>query len=214
MTIGGNFESDYESVSFKTFNPTSIINKPFGRSFTFILRSKFGVIRLTTPIMKLAKITITDAGVELQTISTDDFSAFCRDLEGPIFRMYRVNNVTKHIVDQHQIKFIMPRYKLDMQTATGKSCLRSQRGDIFNIEEDLYVGDDIQILFVIEMKTTADERFIELKPLRFIKYKKYEVSEEPSSDEEPLLAPDNFDGVIRYPAEIGISPPEEKQAKK
>jgi hypothetical protein len=55
--------------------------------------------------------------------------------------------------------------------------MRSQRGAALNIEEDLKFGDDIQVLFMLTIIMTQEERAVELSPVKFVKYCKYDPEE-------------------------------------
>lgn len=210
VTIGGNFENDYESVLYSTFNAATIVNRVQGRRIQrVVLRSKHGVIRLTTGILKVTRVVTHDNGLEIVSkYSEESFREFCNQLEGPVYRMFRAGGVNKHILnDAGEIKFTVPRYKLDMQDRRGISCLRSQRGAALNIEEDLKEGDDIQILFIMEILMYPEERAVDLKPVKFVKYVKYDpetaatavaVEENIDQEIEFMVEETEFDGEIKY----------------
>lgn len=209
VVIGGSFESDYESTLYNTFNSAMIVNGAQRRRINrILLRSKHSVIRLTSCILKVIKIIANEIGLEIIVKSDDEqFRDFCKQLEGPVFRMFHNGGVSEHILnDMSEMKFTVPRYRLDRQDRDGVSCLRSQRGAALNIEEDLKVGDDIQIMFVIEITIRPEERVVNLKPIRFVKYVKYDhtsanthVNDEDIDKEINALASEsNFQGEIEY----------------
>ncbi|SIP85757.1 Hypothetical protein PACV_40 [Pacmanvirus A23] len=212
VTISGNFDNDYESILYSTFNPATIMNRVQNRRITrVLLRSKHGAIRLTSGLLKVSKIINNDIGLEIVVNSTEEtFREFCRQLEGPVFRMFRNGAVSRHIIGENgEIKFNVPRYRLNQQTVRGMSCLRNQRGAALNIEEDLKPGDDLQILFVIEIVMENDERAVDLKAVKFVKYCKYDpeavaqVTTEENHDieVEKIALETEFDGEIHYEEE-------------
>lgn len=180
ITIGGNFDNDYESVLFSTFNIANIANHVLGRRITKVtLRSNKGIIRLNTCLLKVNGIVQNDNGIEIRAKPEDAaFTDFCNQLEGPVFRLYRNGGVTSHILnDAGELSLIVPKYKLDNQVVRGVSCLKSQRGQALNIEEDLKPGDEIQVLFSIEINMYPDYRAVKLNPSKFIKYVKYDLAD-------------------------------------
>ncbi|QYB17407.1 hypothetical protein PV-S19_0043 [Pacmanvirus S19] len=212
VTISGNFDNDYESILYSTFNPATIMNRVQNRRITrVLLRSKHGAIRLTSGLLKVSKIINNDTGLEIVVNSTEEaFKEFCRQLEGPVFRMFRNGAVSRNIIGESgEIKFNVPRYRLNQQTVRGVSCLRNQRGAALNIEEDLKPGDDLQILFVIEIIMENDERAVDLKAVKFVKYCKYDpeavaqVTTEENHDieVEKIALETEFDGEIHYEEE-------------
>ena len=97
----------------------------------------------------------------------------------------------------------------------GVSCMRSQRGAPLNIEEDLRVGDQMQILFCIEVVNNGNERAVDLKPVKFVKYCKYDpeevknlkVEEENLDAEIDQMAKEvDFEARIKY-EESGVACP-------
>jgi hypothetical protein len=210
VTIGGNFENDYESMAFSTFNPGVIVNHVVGRRIRkVLLHSKLGTIRLTTPIFKVSKVTLSEAGIEIRVSMQDDaFREFCNVLEGQVFRLFQNGGVTRHIISEsNECAFFLPRMRLDMQTARGVSCMRSQRGAALNVEEDMRIGDDIQVLFIIEIVKFDNERAVDLKPVKFVKYQKYDpetaalvqaVNDDIEKEIERLANDTEFVGEIQY----------------
>lgn len=208
VTIGGNFESDYESILFKTFNPAVIQNKALPRHITRVsMRSKHGIIRLTTCTLQLVKIISTDMGLEIVAkVNEQPFVEFCHTLEGVVYRMFRAGGVTRHILDdKSEMKFIVPKYKIERQNTRGISCLRNQRGLALNIEEDLRPGDEFQVLFSMDILMFPEDRAVELKPLKFVKYQKFDpdaveqtVNDDLEKELAQMIADDDFDGTIQY----------------
>lgn len=201
VTIGGNFEDGYESVLYTTFNPAIVENRVVGRRVQRItLRSKHGQIRLTTSIMKIARVIVAESGLTIVAIADGAFRDFCNMLEVTVYRLFRQHAVTRHLVnDKLEISFEIPQHKLDKQITSGKSCLRNQRGAALNIEEELHVGDDFQVLFMTDVvdNTETGDRAIELRPLVFVKYEKYNIDQPTEVAVEDMPA-EEFDGEITY----------------
>jgi hypothetical protein len=173
FVVGGNFESDYEAVLFSTFNPAVIANRvQAARVQKVSLRSKFGIIRLTTGIMKVIKVSSDEAGIMITVHSDDEaFKEFCRVLEGNVYRMFRPGTVTRHLLDDSSnTKLLLPKYQINKQNLRGISCLRNQRGAPLDIEENLSSGDELQILFAISLVMYPEDRGVDLLPIKFIKY--------------------------------------------
>jgi hypothetical protein len=210
VTISGNFETDYESILFTSFNAGTIMNKAQGRQVTkLLIRSRHSAIRLTTDMLKITHMVTNDTGIDVTLHSPgEEFKNFCEQLEGPVYRMFRAGGVTHHIMnDKHEITLNIPRYILENQTKRGTSIMRNQRGAALNIEEDMHVGDEIQIMFLIEVVMLPEERKVGLKPLKFIKYEKYdpaaiavayEVEEDLNKEITRMAAQTEFEGSITY----------------
>ncbi len=207
VTIGGNFENDYESVLFSTFNAGIIENRVQGRRVQkVLLRSKMGAIRLTTSVLKVVKIINSETGIDIKVRPDgEEFRDFCALLEGNVFALFRPGGVTKKILnDDGEMKFSIPRYRLDLQNTRGISCLRSQRGESLNIEEDLREGDEIQVLFLIEMLMFPDERSVDLKPVKFVKYQRYDpeaaakIRAQDEDIEKEIAQLEQYNGEIQY----------------
>ncbi len=177
ITIGGNFESDYESTMFSLFNPAHIMNQAVNaRIKKLALRGAHGWIRLSTPIMTVSRFIPADTGIDIRCNPNDEeFRIFCAMLENQVFALYNARGVTKHILsDNGEITFTIPKYRIEHQTSSGISCLRSHRGEPLNIEEDLRPGDKLQVLFLIEIIRMEEERFVELKGIKFVKFQTYD----------------------------------------
>jgi hypothetical protein len=180
VTIGGNFENDYEGTLFSTFNPATIMNRAQGRRIQkVLLKSKHGAIRLTSSMLTVVAVATGEDGLDMTVKSIDPaFREFCNTLEGNVYRMYRAGGVTRHIMNEAgEIKFNIPRYVLDNQATRGLSVMRNQRGGAMNIEEDLKINDEIQCMFLMEIWMYPEDRSVNLKPLKFIKYCKYDPNE-------------------------------------
>lgn len=173
VTVSGDFNNNYESISFTTFNAGAIMNKAQGRRVTrLLLRSKHGVMRLTSDFLTVTKTASDDQGITIIMKSeTEPFIEFTKQLEGAVYRMFRPGGVTHKLFnDARETTFKIPRYSLDAQITRGFSCIRNQRGMALNIEEDVKVGDRIQIMFIIEIIMEEDKRQVNLKPIKFIKF--------------------------------------------
>lgn len=214
VTIGGNFDDGYEAISYNTFNISTVINRALARGVRNVtLRNKRGFIRLTTSILKVVNVISNDMGLEIiATPSEDEFRDFCGILEGPVYRMFNRNAVTQRIIsDAGTLKFNMPRFRLDRQNVLGVSCLRNQRGMALNIEEELKPGDDVQVLFTIELVMFPEQKLVNLQPVKFVKYCKYDpedvvrvAAEDGHLEEEieRLAAESDFAGEIVYEDEL------------
>lgn len=210
VTISGNFEIDYDGVTFQNFNTSMlIIPRNIGRNSAHkTVKTKNGTLKVMSSSLEVTNVRVGDAGVDV-TIKVDngEFSEFIKTLEGPVYRLYAGNRaINKRIVEDGRIKFNVNRRALDAQVTRGISKLRSQRGVPLNIEEDLQAGDRVQILFLVTVDLTQDRRGITLVPLRFIKYCKYDpVEDERLKKEDAAIERDaaaaetiTFDASITY----------------
>jgi hypothetical protein len=213
VTISGNFDSDYESLLFGTFNSAAIMNRVVARAANrILLRSQHGLIRLTTPFLKVSGIVCDDTGVTISShVDNAEFIAFCGRLDTEVFGIYSRDDVTQTIINDSTVTFVLPRYRINSQIEKGISCMRSQRGAAMNIEEDLHPGDNIQVLFLIEVKIFNDFRGVELKPVKFVKHQKYDpetaarvraVTEEIDKEIEMLAAEPPAQATITYEESI------------
>lgn len=201
ITIGGNFESDYESVLFSTFRPEMIVNNIQARRVNKITaRSKNGAIRLTTCMLKVSKVSNTENGLEITAKCTDQtFKEFCNQtLEATVFRLFRAGGVTKHILNADcDLKFTISKASLNQYTNRGITHLKTQRGEPLNIEEDLKPDDDIQVLFAIDIEMYPQERGVVLRPHKFVKYQQVDIID--TEDKQIIPQTDaKFDGDIKY----------------
>jgi hypothetical protein len=214
VTIGGDFENNYEGSLYSTFNSAIIANRAQGRRTTKVLmKSKFGSIRLTTGMLTIINVVNNDNGMEIVARTNDfntkegSFQEFCNLLEGNVYRMYRAGGVTKNILnDRGELKFVVPRYVIDNQTTKGVSCLRNQRGGALNIEDDLRAGDIIQVMFLTEIVMYPDDRSVTLKPLKFVKYQPYDPSDtikQQTEDDELDKEIDLLASKVEFISEIG-----------
>lgn len=173
ITVSGNFNGGYESIAYTTFNAATIMNKAQGRNVTrLLLRSKHGEIRLTSDFLTVTKSSSDDAGITISMKSeTEAFIEFTKQLEGAVYRMFRAGGVTQKLFnDTRETTFKIPRFKLDSQVTRGTSLIRNQRGMALNIEEDVKVGDRIQVMFTIEIVMENDKRMVNLIPKKLIKF--------------------------------------------
>lgn len=178
ITIGGNFEGGYESMSFTTFNIALIMNRGANHRVTLVtLRSAHGVWRLTSPIMKASRVIVGDEGMDIQVKpDNEEFRAFCETLDTTVYQLYRQEAVTQRIITDGVINFSIAKYRVDFQATSGKSLMRTQRGEALNIEEDLVAGDDIQIVFTMNIHMAHDTKRVELCPARVIKYQRWDAA--------------------------------------
>jgi hypothetical protein len=173
VVVSGDFNNAYESISFTTFNPALIMNKGQNRRVTqMTVKTKHGVMRLTSNFLTVKRAVSDDEGIKITLKSeTEEFIEFTKLLEGNVYRMFRAGGVTKTLFNEaREINLEIPRYSLDAHIARGFSCMRNQRGEPLNIEEDLQPGDKIQFMFIVDIIMTDQIRKVVLKPIKFIKY--------------------------------------------
>ncbi len=190
VVIGGNFENDYESVLFNTFNADQVANRVQRAALKQVsVRSKFGVIKLTTAMLSVVKVVVLDTGLEI-TARCDDqaFLDFCAMLENTVFRLFRQQEVTRKLLDGNLLKITIPKYKLDRQIVRGVSCLRTQRGRALDIEEDLKPDDVFQMLFSMLIVMDNEDRAVTLIPIKFVKYQEVDIVVEESVENIPEQA--------------------------
>ncbi len=204
VTIGGNFENDYETTLFSSFNINNVVIGNMRRRGAVVVCTRRGKIRLTTPFQRVQSIRAVAEGLEIiVTVDNEAFANFCTMLETTVFRLFRTATVTKHIINEHrELKFLVRRYQLERQIRQGVSCLRSHRGQALNIEEDINSGNSIQVLFSITLEIYPDNRSVTLIPIKFIKY----YAEEPAADNnEPDESREAAD--VDNPGEINYKEP-------
>jgi len=196
--IGGSFDTTYISAMFNTFNAAVIANPAVGRRIVqMTLRSKFGIIYLNSATMKVQGITHSDIGIEIIAGGiSEEFKRFTEQLEGQILRSYRAGgDPVRRLVIDSKMTILIPRIKLDMCSLKEKSCLRSQRGESLNIDEDLREGDDFQMQFTIDLLLSDDLRGVHLNPVRFIKYQPLDVDSILAHTEEFENVPEHVERI-------------------
>jgi hypothetical protein len=169
--IGGNFENNYHSNLYDTFNPLMVT---VGHRNRFTLRMPVRirnvVVRLTTDLLKVERIVANGDGVEVTCGGINpQFEAFANNLETMLYRMYDANTINKHVIVGGVVRFLYNKTRLDIASVRGKSCVYDQRGAAMNIEEDLRPGDDIRVLFTMTIHL-QETRCVELVPHVFIKH--------------------------------------------
>lgn len=172
VTIGVNFRSSYDVTLFSTFNPAQIINNTANRRTTKVtLMTKRGVIKLTTSILRVIDIGI-EVGSRVITCAAEDgeFVEFCSKLERDIYTLYKPSGVSRKLINNGEIKFILAEYKIQNHVNRGTTILNSQTNEPLCINDDLRAGDNIQVLFSINMLIYPNDHAVELSPMRFIKY--------------------------------------------
>jgi hypothetical protein len=203
VTVSGDFNNCYESTQFTTFNPAIIQNKGNRRITTAVLKSKHGAIRLTSDFAVVTKVNAGDDGVTAWLKITQEFAEFIKTLEGNIYRMFRQGGVgVKMVSDEGIIAVTIARHTIDAQLAKGQTVIRNQRAVPLDIDEDLNAGDRIQFMFLMEFRTSDDDRRVLLKPLRFIKYVSGNVIEHVEGDEVDVDVDVDVDSKDKTEAEI------------
>jgi hypothetical protein len=198
VVINGSFDSDYESMSYTTFN-AGFVNTMINRNIDeFPLRTIHGTVKLVTKVIKLSKVLADESNINLITGPVDDeFAEFCRQIEGPVIRLFthrRLDN--KLLNDNSQVVFKLPQWKVKHYAAKGKSCLINQRGAALDISEDLKCGDSVQIIFLIIISRKNISTHVELKPVKIIKHlDKLEIN---VTNDIKLPAEGEFIGNIEY----------------
>ena len=198
-------ERDYDSISFTTFNPRLIVHgrvQRFGRNK---VTSAYGIVHLSTSAMNIARVINNDLGVEIVLRVIDpEFVAFCAQVEGPICRTYGYASANNRLINNNEISFIIPTYKINQQDRTGKSLMRSHNGAPLNIEEDLHPGDEIQVIFIIDCHADYRRTTVTLMPVKIIKTVVFETNVMITlNDNVEELGNVEFDAEIEY-GEIDI----------
>jgi len=202
VTIGGNFNIGYEDNLYSTFNANNIVNCIVGRYINYVtVQNKKGIMRLQTPSLTVVSIRNNEEGAVLGVVTTEPkFIAFCNNLDTNVFRMYKGTNVIKNLVNNEIITFNVSKSAIALQLTRGVSILRTYKGQPLDIEEDLYIGDEIVITFSITMMLNADSRSVVLSVSKIMKKDNILIqlpaSGPATSDGE--LAPNPTNGVIAY----------------
>lgn len=172
IKISGNFETGYDSISFATFNPSTIVNV-IHTADTFTIQDARGRIRLSTPFLTVSEFADGD-DIKITVDVNNAFRAFCAELETHVWPMFRRQGVParpdKKIIEDGKITFDIGRYKIEYQAVTGISILSTQRGEALNVEEDIKVGDLLQVAFCIRISRGRQVNAITLMPIRLVKY--------------------------------------------
>lgn len=203
VTISGNFDTDYASILYTTFNPANLVI--VGRDMRDVkLADKSGTIRLTTCTMTVSKYVNSEIGIDIHTKPVDaSFVAFCNTLEGPVLRLFHGGEIGTPLVDKSgQISFGIPRHLLNRQAERGVSVMKNQRGMALNIEEDLKVGDEIQVMFIMQLIREENKKSMKLLPVKLIKYQRVDAEEmkkiASSENTENIETTSDFSGEIKY----------------
>ncbi len=175
ISIGGNFDVNYVSSRFDTFNASTILlYHRFVHDRKITLKTRVGIVQHSTPLLRVVGVEANEEGLHITCeVTNEAFAAFCMGLETNVFRLFKNEPVTSHLVNDGAIRFTMMRQRLEYQAKRGRSYLTTQRGEPLNLEEDVVEGDMIQVLFTIDLEIRLNDRHVELRPMRFIKIQDY-----------------------------------------
>lgn len=170
VVINGNFDTDYESINFGTFQINSIRFTNVRRMFTTDIRDVFGTIRLLSSYCTVVTVSHGDDSLEI-TLRVKDPALkkfFEETLEVQTMRIYTPMMVTQKILtnDCFTVKFY--EHDINRKIQRGYSVMKDSRGESLDIFEDLRVGDEVQVMFSMEV-TVDNIRFIKIKPHNLIK---------------------------------------------
>ena len=155
IIIGGKFRTDYEAMSYTNFNKKFIVVKDIPRRWLHRINVKRdqGTYRLMSGKMIVKLFILNEHGLEISAeICELEFMEFINKLETEVFKMYKEGDVTKKMMnDDHRIKIKVKEYVINGQEQRKFALLRNQRGEGLNIKEDLAEGDEIKIIFYVNI---------------------------------------------------------------
>lgn len=161
-TINGSFDSDYYSMSYTTFNPTSIVNHHPGRKTFMCLRTKHGNISLGSPMLKLSAVEGGDIITLTAPVLDQEFKDFILGLENTTLKIFKPAGVGKRFIRADgSVSFTITRRRAEY-------AIKNQRGAQLT-PGDLNAGDTVQIMFNIHFHL-GDVVQLNLAPFKIIKY--------------------------------------------
>jgi len=211
IIIGGKFKTDYEAMSFKNFNSELIVNTKMPRRYGITpIKKETGFYRLMSGKMIVSKINIGDNDLEVNAkLDDQDFIEFINKLETKVYPLYQQDELTRKIIIEKDgykyIKFVMPNFIINSQEQRKYLCLRSQRGDPLNIKEDLNENDEIKVVFYMLIRSEHNNKSIELKPTRFIKFINYENNKDKQNVDDNIDYDIDDDDIEKMKNTIGDS---------
>jgi hypothetical protein len=170
IVIDGNFNNDYKATTMNLVNAIDICQKNEG-PFCILRGENGNAVRLMSPPMVVDDITFYDDKMGIFIKVTDDiFREFCSKLENHIYRIYKAESVTKKIIDSKSIcAFYIKNEKIKASHLNGRSIMVSSRGAPLDVEDDLSLGDVIQIVFLVKIVSLNSEKCVDLVPLKIIR---------------------------------------------
>lgn len=172
IIIGGNFEADYNSISYDKFNAATVIVQALARNTKeCIVMHKTGHLYLTSDRMVVVDVKPTEENhITITLAPTADFIAFTRALETDVYVKYQDTRVENHIVNgKNELNVTILKHILDNQATRGKTFMKSARGEPKNIEEDLKAGDMVRLMFRLKVHLRENRR-VEIVPSGFTSY--------------------------------------------
>ncbi len=151
MVIGGNFNNSYESKHYSTFNTLALTNNFSSMKQNVVkLQNKYGVLRIDTCTFKCTDIEINDYAYFIRVQCDDAFAQFVHMVGNNIFKLFRGKTAKNLPIDGHIVTFELSMHRIIGQN-NKVSLFRDQRNVALNIEEDLRIGDNITINFLVMM---------------------------------------------------------------
>lgn len=192
IVLNGNFTTDYEAMMFTNFNDGALVHQGVARRhFRTQLKDRSGAVRLMSGELKVTGIIHGEDKTEIICECHDPlFIEHVNRLERNTYRQFSNQPVTVHMFDQNgKMQLFIDRARIDMQTTRGTTILKAKKGKNLNLDEDLFDGDTIQMIYTIVAEATGDARFMKLQPWRLIK-----VNEHIDKDDE-LVEQNNNEAV-------------------
>jgi hypothetical protein len=196
IVIDGNFEKSYGIVPYSMFNENTVQNElqPGGRTHDVLIINAVTVPKFATPEFTIVKRTtganMLEFTVKVAGSEERQFREFCTLLEERVFPRFRPGQrVAKKIInDAGECTFAIEMQHVHRQRDIGKALLRDQSGQPLNLEEDLHVGDTVQIVFVIKMRLSND-RAVELVFFTAIKHVEKKSLKQIEAAPKEVIAP-------------------------
>lgn len=191
ISAGSSFIDGYESSTCTNFSSDRVYIRGgvVQWKMTYDIMDRNGKITLTSNELVVKEVVTGDGGITITLTSDNIFKGFVEILETHVFRLFSNRNLTKHIINNNEIKLTVTDAQCQRQMRDIKPLLRDKLGKCLSLGEDLNKDDKVQFVFTMTA-SLADVRCINLVPTRFIKCNPREFAPAVASAVAPALTHD------------------------
>lgn len=199
--LNGNFQVDYDSNAFNTFQMSTIrfIN-PRSQFRTYVC-SNVGAVVLLSPYCKVIGVENLNGDLTINLrIEDQTFIDFINNIvEGTMLRIYTAQAPTKRILTGNCMTVNIAAGRVRMAELAEKSLLKNSKGEPLDIYENIVPEINLKFMFKIHVHVNNFLREVTLEAVRFVS-EAVEV-EETNADED-------IDDKIPAETAVPISNPE------
>lgn len=190
VVINGNFDTDYDAMSFANFQVNNVRFLGGRRNFDTAVKSISGSIHLLSAYNTVDSVVHGENSIEITFKVTDEnFIRFINEVVSiNMLRIYTQQDLTKKILSPNNTFTVeIPRAKITYMATKQIGVLKGSNGRGLNIDEDLKQGDSVRMIFGMNVNIAQDRREITLSADKLIK----DVTNEAEQTEETIEQNEN-----------------------